>query len=118
MSEQARQTEINCISAGISYNSVVVASGISSELSFSVIINQLDGNDTVESSYLESPRIPQPTSQSPINNNEARENVLPGDKRSIVSRISPVIPEPQWVGEADANGWCLIDQVGAWQSFL
>ena len=43
---------------------------------------------------------------------------VPGEKRSIGNRLNPEIPEPKFVQEADAYGWCLIDQVGAWPAFL
>ena len=107
------------------------------------IICQIDGNDTIESdSHVDIPAevqsqdlLPmvddrtqqyqlgtQPEVQSQdilqVVVNRTQTDYLPGEKRSIQDRIAPDIPEPSLVDEADAYGWCLIDQVGAWPTML
>ena len=79
-------------------------------------ILQVDGNNSVDSSQADTSIADSQTVLQPATNSQ--NNFMPGDRRSIVHRLHPDIPEPCWVEETDANGWCLIDQLGTWQSFL
>ena len=85
------------------------------------LLIQLDGNVTPESQHqgTEHQEVHTQVLRLPANDlMNSQENFLPGEKRSITDRFQPDIPEPSFVQEVDENGWCLIDQVGAWQSFL
>ena len=36
----------------------------------------------------------------------------------VAERMHPVVPPPSEIAGEDSDGWCLIDKVGAWDSFL
>ena len=92
-----------------SLNSDLITIVTSSESSFN--LQQLDGNDSLESSQPGSPTVhSQPVHHATTN---SQNDFLPGEKKSIAHRMHPDVPEPCWVEENDTTGWCFIDQVGA-----
>ena len=77
-------------------------------------ICQLDGNVSVPTQSQDHDT----ASQSTAEVIRLDGDFLPGEKRPLGDRLKPRIPEPCWVEVADADGWNLIDQIGAWQAFL
>ena len=41
-----------------------------------------------------------------------------GEQMLLADRLYPEVPAPRDVDEEDADGWCMIDKVGAWDAML
>ena len=40
------------------------------------------------------------------------------ERMQVAERMNPAVPPPSEIAGEDSDGWCLIDKVGTWDSFL
>ena len=100
-----RQQEDNSNSSDQDMSLISIISNVSN-------LPQIDGNDSLSTSQSQTQATPT------LEVVRSQHNLVPGERRAITDRLSPEVPEPVLVIDIDADGWCLIDQVGGWHSYL